>query len=173
MFSGDQDTGPCYQLNLDAPTGVDQLAAPAATRLVEHPTGVPFTVSKTAQEVFDARSSDGAPSADNAFAALNGLRVALETNDQAGIQAALGTVRQATAHINGQLGFYGAVENRIDTAIDDAGKLDVRLKTALSDHEDADVAAAALEIQQVQVNRSAALQARGLNQNTSLFDYLR
>ena len=173
LFSGDLDTQPCYRLNLNAPDGVDRLAAPQATRQVQHPTGVSFTVSKTAAEVFDTRNPDGTAADDNAFAAINQLRLSLEAGDTAGIQAAGVKLGAASAHLNGELGFYGSVENRISSAIDDAGTLDVRLQAALSDREDADAAGSILELQKLQLNYSAALQMRGSLRQTSLFDYLK
>jgi flagellar hook-associated protein 3 FlgL len=173
IFSGDADEAPCYRLNLAAPEGVDVLAAPQSTALVEHPTGVPFAVSRTAARIFDDRDGNGDPTERNAFSALHRLAGALEAGDQAGIRSALEAVRAAGVHVNGQLGFYGAVENRITHALTDAGQMDLRLQTALSDRQDADVVASILELQQVQTSYSAALQMRTAARRTSLFDYLK
>jgi flagellar hook-associated protein 3 FlgL len=173
LFSGDMDGGPCYEPDPTAPTGVVRLASPSATRQVEHPTGVPFTVARTAQDIFDARDSDDNPAADNAFAAVHSLLSALQANDTAAIEASLGSLRLAATHVNGELGFYGAVENRIASAVDDAGKLDLRLRSSLSGREDADLTASIMELQQLQLSQSAALQMRATARPRSLFDYLK
>jgi flagellar hook-associated protein 3 FlgL len=173
LFSGDLETEPSYALDAASPTGVARLASPSATRQVEHPTGVPFSVSRTAQDVFDARDQDDNPAADNAFAAIHGLLTALEANDAEGVKAAEKSLRLAGTHVNGELSFYGAVENRISTAVDDAGELDVRLRTALSGREDADLTESIMELQQLQLSQSASLQMRSTVRSRSLFDYLK
>lgn len=171
LFSGDLDREPSYRM---APGGgVERLISPSATRQVQHPCGVAFTVSRTAQEIFDHRHPDDSPSAKNVFAAVSGLRAALEAGDGAGIEQALGRLRAASAHVNAQLGFYGAVENRIAGAVADAANLDLRLRAALGERCDADVAASIMELQQAQLNQSAAMQARGMAPRKSLFEYLR
>lgn len=171
LFSGDLDREPSYRMATGG--GIERLISPTATRQVQHPCGVAFTVSKTAQEIFDHRNPDDSPSGKNVFAAISGLRTALEAGDGAGIEQALGGLRAASAHVNAQMGFYGAVQNRIAGAITDAGKLDLRLKTALGERCDADPAASIMELQQAQLNQSAAMQARGMVPRRSLFEYLR
>ena len=174
IFGGDQDSEPSYRSNFASLTGVDRLAPfQAATRQVIHPSGTTFGVARTAQEIFDERNPDDSPSTRNVFAAINALRVALEGNDEAGVTASVVALREVSGHLNGQLGFYGAVENRIAEASADASKLGLRLKTTLSELEDADVTAAILELNQVELNQRAALSSRSLIKRSSLFDYLR
>src|SRR5690348_14859400 len=81
IFSGDQESQPAYQLNLANPNGVDRLLTVPATRLIENPGGGSFVASKTAQDIFDHRNLDDSLASDNAFAALDNLRVALINND--------------------------------------------------------------------------------------------
>jgi flagellin-like hook-associated protein FlgL len=82
-------------------------------------------------------------------------------------------LREVSGHLNRQLGFYGAVENRIAEAVADASKIGLRLKTTLSELEDADVTAAILELNSVELNQRAALSSRALINRSSLFDYLK
>lgn len=171
LFSGDLDTQPCYRMGDDGTT--ERLVSPAATRQVQHPCGVAFPVSRTAQEIFDHRDIDDNPTAKNVFAAVSGLRAALEAGDQAAIEAVMGNLRAASAHVNAQMGFYGAVENRIAAALDDAGRMNLRLETALSERRDTDLAASVMELQQVQISQAAAMQMRSMTPTRSLFDYLR
>jgi flagellar hook-associated protein 3 FlgL len=171
LFSGDLDQAPCYQMGSGGT--VERLASPSATRQLQHPSGVPFAAATTAGEIFDHRRPDDSPSSKNVFAAIGGLRAALEANDGEGIESALGALRAAHSHVNEQLGFYGAVQNRIAAALEDAARIDVRLNTALSERRDADLAASIMELRQVEIHQSAAMQARATFPRKSLFEYLR
>lgn len=171
LFSGDLDSTACYQVGSDG--SVERLASPSSTRQVQHPCGVAFPVAKTAQEIFDHRNADDTPSGKNVFAAVSGLRTALEANDAEGIETALVSLRGASAHVNTQLGFYSSVENRISAAITDANKLELRLSSALSECADADLVKSIVEAQMVQMHQSAAMQMQGMIPNRSLFEYLR
>jgi flagellar hook-associated protein 3 FlgL len=173
IFSGDLDQTPAYELNLLEPNGVNRLLTAPSTRLIQHPSGVSFKAQKTAQEIFDARNADDTLATDNVFAAVNGLRTALENNDQDGIDTSLTALRAAGDHLNVELGFYGAAQNNIDEDIDFLYKLDVRLKTEMSNRRDADLTAAILELERGKVHEQAALTARAQLPRTSLFDFLR
>ncbi|MFB3776048.1 MAG: hypothetical protein ACE141_00520 [Bryobacteraceae bacterium] len=172
IFSGDQDQAPQYQVNLANPNGVDRLLTAAASRQVQHPSGVTFTVSRTAQEIFDNRNADDTLASDNVFAAVNGLRLALEGNDEAGIDAALVALRSAGTHLNEALSFYGTAQNKLDEAVDFSSRLELRLKTELSNRRDADLTEAILELERSKTHEQAALGARSLMPQTSLFDFL-
>jgi flagellar hook-associated protein 3 FlgL len=173
VFGGDQDRLPPYQVNLTNPNGVDRLTTAAASRQIQHPSGTSFSVAKTAQEIFDNRNPDDTLAADNVFAAVNGLRLALAANDQSGIEASLAALRGAGDHLNNEISFYGTVENKLDEAINFSGKLDVRLRTELSSRRDADLTAAILELERARTQEEAALSARAQMPQTSLFDFLK
>lgn len=173
IFSGDQNQEPAYELNILNDNGVNRLLTAPSTRLIQHASGASFTAGKTAMEVFDARNPDDSLAPDNVFAAVNGLRTALENNDQAAIDASLSALRAAGDHLNIELGFYGTVQNNIDEAIDFSAQLDVRLKTELSSRRDADITAAILELEQGKTQQQAAFTARAQMPRTSLFDFLR
>src|SRR6201994_2677958 len=85
VFSGDQSSAPLYQVDLSAANGVDRLATATNTNLVQLPNGSKASLTLTANSVFDDTDNTGAPTANNVFAALNGLRVALLNNDTTGI----------------------------------------------------------------------------------------
>ena len=173
IFSGDQNQEPAYELNLLNANGVNRLLTAPSTRLIQHASGASFAAGKTAMEVFDARNPDDSFATDNVFAAVNGLRTALETNDQAGIDASLTALRAAGDHLNIELGFYGTVQNNIDEALDFSAQLDVRLRTELSSRRDADITAAILELERGKTHQQAAFTARAELPRTSLFDFLR
>lgn len=172
IFSGDQDTAPAYQLNLGSPGGVDRLLTSASTRLIENPAGGSFPGSQTAQDIFDSRNPDDSLAPDNAFAALNNLRLALLNNDVDGINSAIGSLKLASDRLNTSQSFYAAVENRIQDATNFTNQYQVQLKTELSHREDADIVAASLELSQGNLQVQAALQMRGSIPRTTLFDFL-
>jgi len=172
IFSGDQDNDPAYQLNLDNPNGVDRLLTAPATRLVENPAGGAFVPAKTAEEIFDHRNLDDSLAPDNAFAALNSVRLALLNNDVAGIHSAITSLKLAADRLNACQSFYGAVQNRIQDAANFTSQYEVQLKTELSQREDADIIAASLELNQGNLQIQAALQMKGSVPRTTLFDFL-
>lgn len=172
IFSGDQDQQPAYELDPGGPAGITRLIQTQATREIQHPSGTTFLAAKTAQEIFDARNPDDTLAPENAFAAMNGLRVALEANDQAGIDAALNSLRLATDHLNIQLSFYGLAQQKVDSAIDFANKLELQLKTELSTRRDADLVEAALDLQSAKTQQEAAYGSRAALPTKTLFDYL-
>lgn len=172
IFSGDQEGQPAYQLNLANPNGVERLLIAPATRLIENPGGGSFVASKTAQEIFDHRNPDDSLASDNAFAALNSLRLALINNDVQGITAAINSIKLASDRVNACQAFYGAVQSRIQDALTLSGKYDIQLRAELSQKEDADIIAASLELNQGNLQIQAALQMRGNLPSTTLFDFI-
>jgi flagellar hook-associated protein 3 FlgL len=172
VFSGDRDDAPVYELDLSQPNGVQRQFVPQATRQVRHPSGTTFSAFKTAQEIFDSRNPDDSLAPENVFAAMNSLRLALENNDQAGIESALGALRLAEDHLNIQLSFYGLAERKLTNALDFAERLDLQLKTELSQRRDADLTEAALEVQRARMHQEAAYASRSATPPRSLFDYL-
>lgn len=172
IFSGDRDQAPAYQLDLAAPKGVDRLLTAGATRQIQDTAGNSFGISKTAQELFDNLNPDGTPAANNVFAAMNNLRVALLNNDQPGIVTALASLRSGNDYLNSELEFYGVAQNRIAAASDFAAGRQLQMKADLSDRQDADLTASILALNQGQVQQQAALAARAKIPQRSLFDFL-
>ena len=172
LFSGDSTSQPAYSVNLANPNGVNRLLTAPATTLIQDSTGVTFAIAKTAQDLFDHRNSDDSLAADNVFAAVNSLRVALLNNDPAGVTAAAASIQTAQSYLNQQGAFYGAVQNRITNALDVAQKFQLQSQTALSNKRDTDVAAAATALTQEQLSEQAAMQAEASMPRHSLFDIL-
>ena len=172
IFSGDQPNSPSYQLDASSATGVDRLITPQATQQIADPTGVTFQIAETAQDLFDKRDGSDNPAPENVFAAVNSLQVALQNNDQNGITQALGAIQTASSYLNQQLGFYGAAENRISSALDLAQKFQVQDQTQLSNLQDADLPTVATELTQLNTGLSAAMAAQARRPTSTLFDYL-
>jgi flagellar hook-associated protein 3 FlgL len=173
IFSGDASGSPPYQVDTSSATGVDRLVTPQQSTLqVAGPSGVTFQVSMTAQELFDQRDSNDNPTANNAFAALNGLSQALQSGNTANIEQAVNVLQGATSYVNGQAGFYGTAENQITSALDLAQKFQTQDQTQLSTLEDADATTLAVQVTQASTALNAAMSAEAHMPTTTLFDYL-
>jgi flagellar hook-associated protein 3 FlgL len=172
IFTGGDDTQPAYAKDLTAVNGVTRLSSAPVTREYEHPAGGSFLGGMSAQDIFDHRNADDSLASDNVFAALNGLRTALLNNDTAGIQTAISSIKSSADHLNTSLAFYGNTQNRIADATDYAGSYGVRIQTEIGQKEDADVAAAAMELTQVNLQLQAAFQMHANLKRHSLFEYI-
>jgi flagellin-like hook-associated protein FlgL len=152
--------------------GVLQTFPPKSTRQIENPAGGTFSAAMDAQQIFDAQDDAGVATSDNVFAALNGLRVALRSHSATAVTASVDSVTQASTRLNLAQSFYGAVQNRIDAASEFTSAYDLRLRTEISEKEDADITTAALELTQAQTHLNASFQMQGQMPHSSLFDYL-
>ncbi len=135
--------------------------------------GVSFQTGLTAQDVFDHRNPDDSLASDNVFAAVNSLRIALVNNDQSGISTALGGIQTAQGYLNQQLGFYGALQNRVAASLTSAQQVQVQWQTSLSTVRDADIAAVTTDLTQAEANQQAALASEAQLPQTSLFSFLK
>jgi flagellar hook-associated protein 3 FlgL len=173
IFSGDQDTGPAYQLDSTQTNGVKQLISAPSTRVITDATGTAISVAKTAQQIFDAQNPDGSDASGNVFAAVNSLLTALNNNDQAGIAQAASTLQSAGAYLNRQLAFYGEAQDRIAAATDLAQKFQTQQQGQLSSLRDADIPTVAVQLTQSELDQQAALSAEAnIAQQKNLFSYL-
>lgn len=166
VFSGDRADAPVYELSLGSSNGVNELMTPSATRQVLDGDGIALPVSRTAQQIFDSPSA-------GVFAAVNALRVALESDSESDIRAALESLNSAGTRLSTELSYYGILQNRVNSAISRARQIGVRCQTELSGQCDADLVAATLELSQAQLHQQAALSARARLPAGSLFDYIK
>jgi flagellar hook-associated protein 3 FlgL len=167
IFSGDQDTQPAYQLDPSQPNGVQQLLNAPATRVIQSVDGTTIAVAKTASEIFDA------PGSNNVFAAINSLLTALNKNDQTGIAQASDALNSADTYLNGQLAFYGSVEDRLQEATGLAQKFQTQQQGQLSQLQDADIPTVATQLTQLQVEQQASESVEAnISQMKNLFSYL-
>jgi flagellar hook-associated protein 3 FlgL len=169
IFSGDQDQTAPYSIDFAQAVPISgYLGSTSNTREIQHPNGSRFTIGRTAQEIFDSSTA-----ADNVFDNLTALRDALRNNDEAGIRTALDTAHTAGAHLERQLAFYGATQNRVANAVDFGKKHEQDLVQEIGDIENADIVEAILEMQQSQTQLQSALQSKAQVNRQSLFDFLR
>jgi flagellin-like hook-associated protein FlgL len=174
IFSGDDDQSPSYQLDLTAPTGVDQLSNAAATKQIQNPAGGSFSAYLTAQQIFDDQNADGTPATDNVFAALFNLYTALTspTNAQADVANTVDQLQAAADHLGDMDAFYGNVENQITQANTFASSYATQLQSQIGNIQDANIPAVATNLTQDQVQLEAAMQSQAELPTKSLFDYL-
>jgi flagellar hook-associated protein 3 FlgL len=173
VFGGDTGTSPLYQVDTSSPTGVDRLVTPQQSTLqIAGPSGVTFQVSMTAQDLFDQRDVNDNPTANNAFAALNGLTQALNSGSTSAITQAIGVLQGAAGYVNDQTGFYGAAENNVSSALNLAQKFETQDQTQLGTLEDADATTLAVQATQDSTALDAAMSAQAHQPTTTLFDYL-
>ena len=167
VFSGDNDQAQPYTIDMTQASPVGAYGGSAATRQIQHPDGSLFSTSRPAQEIFDS-----ADPINNVFLAISTLRTALLNGDQAAIDQSAGALKNASSTLNGQLAFYGTVQNRVNAAIDFAADLKTQLQTQQSGIEDADLTESITELTQAATQQQAALTAMKEMPRTSLFDYL-
>ena len=172
VFSGDQSQTQLYQLDPASPTGVDRLAIATNTDLVQGPGGIQISASLTSNTIFDDRNPDDTVAPDNVFGALNGLIVALQNNDAAGINTSITSLQTASTYMNQQLAFYGTAQDEVNSGATTAQNDSVQLQTQLSNLQDADEATSITQLTQAQTQMQAALDAQGRVPTTTLFDVL-
>jgi flagellar hook-associated protein 3 FlgL len=167
IFAGDSDQHAPYSIDLAQANPVSSYQGSGATRQIQGADGTTFSVAQTAQTIFDDPTGQ-----QNIFSSINNLRIALLSNDQTAIDAAMPKMQSVGTYLNQQLAFYGTVQNRVTTETDFGANYETQLKTQLSGMQDADLAQAVTELQQAQTQQTAALTARAHLPKTSLFDFL-
>jgi flagellar hook-associated protein 3 FlgL len=167
IFSGDNDQQAPYTIDLTQTNPISIYAGAAGTRQAQHPDGSLFNVARTAQDIFDSPNAQ-----QNVFTSINNLRVGLLNNDQAAIDAALPDVRTAGTYLNGQLSFYGTVQNHVQDGLDFGATLQTQLQTQLSGIQDADLTQSIVDLNQAKIDQQAALTSEAQLPRTSLFNYL-
>ena len=110
---------------------------------------------------------------DDAFAAIDELLTALNSDDSDGITAALGSLEDADATITSAWSSVGYEMNMIDDAMTSAEAVATQLSESLSALVDVDLAAAYTRLAELQTSYEATLQISSQTLSTSLFDYLR
>jgi flagellar hook-associated protein 3 FlgL len=173
IFGGDQDQSPPYQYDAASATGVDQLTADTASRVVVDTLGQTVYQPLTAQQIFAPVDALGVPTANNTFAALQSLQTALLANDQAGVTTALTSLQTASAYVSQQQAYYGASEQRLTSEQNNAANQVTALQVQIGSIRDTDVAQAATQLTTESTDQSAALGAESeLAQQKTLFSYL-
>ncbi len=167
LFAGDTDQTQPFTVDMTQAPPYSAYQGTASTREAMHPTGVIFPISMQGGEIFE-----NADPSKNVFLAIDGLRQALLSNDDAAIQAALTPLDSAFQNLNSAATFYGNVQSQLMEATDTASRLQLQLSTEKANIEDADAGAVLVELQSLKFNQQAALEMKSKMPRTSLFDYL-
>ena len=167
IFSGDSDQQAPYSIDLTQSNPIGAYAGSAATRTIQSPDGSRFAVSLTAQDIFDSNTAQN-----NVFQSINNLRIALQNNDQTGIDSAIGSLQASDTYLNSQLAFYGTAQDRITSASSYGANYETQLQTQLSGIQDADETQAIVNMNQAQTQLQAALASEAKMPTSSLFNYL-
>jgi flagellar hook-associated protein 3 FlgL len=170
IFAGDQDGTAPYALDFNAvapiPVYGGYLGAPASRQALAAD-GSAFLIGHTARQIFE-----NADATKDVFAAIESLRAALTSGNEAALDAAVTSVQAAGEHIRAEHAFYGSVQARLKDAASSAASRELRYRTQLGALEDADMTQAIVEFTQAKTNREAALQAHAQIPRKTLFDYL-
>jgi flagellar hook-associated protein 3 FlgL len=168
IFSGDADQTPPYTIDLTQNPPISAYAGGPADRQIQHPNGSRFTVAENAQQIFDASNPT-----QNVWTSLTALYNALQSGDQTAVTAAMPNMASSLTYLNDQLAFYGNVQDQVANATDFASNQALQLQTHISDLQDADITQSITELQQAQVQETAAIEAEANVPRTTLFDYLK
>jgi flagellar hook-associated protein 3 FlgL len=167
IFSGDTDQTAAYIYDATQANPVSAYQGATSTRDALHPNGTTFPIALTAQQIFDS-----ATPADNVFASIQGLIVALNNNDEAAIRVSNAGLKEVAEYLNQQLGFYGSAQNKIATASEFAQSLETQLQSQIGNLQDTDTASAILELTETQTQLQAAFTSQAQIPRRTLFDYL-
>lgn len=172
IFGGDDPATQPYTYDSSSPEGVIQGNTAGSTALLTDINGNSIVPAMTAQQIFDAKNSDGTPAAGNVFNAVYSLDQALLSNDQTGIANAAVSIQSAATQVEQANAFYGNTETWISQANSDATSQLTNLQQSLGNLRDTDVAAAATQLTSDQTALEAALSAHASLSNKTLFSYL-
>jgi flagellar hook-associated protein 3 FlgL len=109
----------------------------------------------------------------NLFDSLRDLLAALESSNQAGIEAGIGDLDRAMAQVNNAQGQVGALVNRMDVAGEWVARATELVTRAISDHQDADLAKAISDLSRHELALEATNATLSRMFNTSLLNFLR
>jgi len=168
IFAGSADQAPPYAVDLNNPSGATPYGGGTASRQIRDASGVRLSLARTGEEIFD-----NADPTRNVFTAVNTLRTALATNDEASFQSAIAGIGGALDHLNEQLAYYGSTQNQVAEATSTADKKILSLQAQIANTEGADLAESILEMQEAATHRQAALQAQAQEDRRTVFDFLR
>ena len=167
VFGSDDLQAPPYVADSTEPNGVRLVAATRVnSNVVVDENQTTFSVSRTASELFDAAGDE------NAFQALTDLTAALAADSGDDVSAAMPKIIAALDHLNRELAFHGAAQNRVKDALDSSRKHAVALKADLSRLQEADLPSAILALNGARLHQETALSAHSKMPKSSLFDYL-
>ena len=167
IFAGDDDQQQPYTIDMTQTEPVSAYLGSPSTRQIQAPDGTMFSVSESAQDIFDSPTE-----ANNVFDAVNNARLALLNNDDSALTDAQAQLSTAGSYLNDQLAFYGTVQDQVTNATNDADSISTSLQTELSGIQDADETQSITDLTMAQTQEEAALSSEAALPQKTLFDYL-
>jgi flagellar hook-associated protein 3 FlgL len=167
IFAGDTDQVQPYTFDSTQADPVSAYQGSTSTRTIQAADGTTFPVALSAQQVFDS-----ADPTTNVFTSINNMVTALNSNDQTAIQTANAALPNVGTYLNGQLAFYGNVQDSVTAATTSAANSVTQLETQISGLQDADETQSILQLTQAQTEQQAAMQSFQQIPRTTLFDFL-
>jgi len=167
IFAGDDDQQQPYTIDMTQTDPVSAYLGSASTRQIQAPDGTMFSVSESAQDIFDSSTANN-----NVFNAINNARLALLNNDDSSLTDAQAQLSTAGSYLNDQLAFYGTVQDQLTSATNDANSLSTSLQTERSNIQDADETQSITNLTMAQTQEEAALSSEAALPQKTLFDYL-
>ena len=164
VFGGDNPTIPPYSFDGINPP-VAGVASPTNTGVIRDADGNSIVPIPTEQEIFDSATG-------SVFQAVDALRVALQSNNQADTIAAAGSLRTAATQLNLGAESVGTSENWISNASTNASQRITTLQTQMSGLRDTDVVAASTQLTLDQTAYEAAISSQARLPTKTLFSYL-
>ncbi|MGA2183737.1 MAG: hypothetical protein ABSH47_11965 [Bryobacteraceae bacterium] len=164
IFGGDNPTTTPYTFDGTNPP-VAAVSNPTNTGVIRDAEGTSIVPTLTAQQIFDSPAG-------SVFQAVDSLRVALQNNNQAGVATAATSLKTAATQMNLAAQSYGAAENWISNASDDAARRLTALQGQLSGLRDTDITAAASQLTLDKTAYEAAIASQASLPTKSLFSYL-
>lgn len=128
--------------------------------------GVTIRVDADAAAVFGA-------SGDTLFQHLSDLSTALTSGNQAGIQAGIGALNKDLDRLTMAHAEVGTRAKRVDAAVQAGADAELKIKSSLSEVENADLPQVVVDLQMQQTAYQAALAATARVMQPSLLDFLR
>ncbi len=139
-------------------------------------TGQGYVVDGTNATITAASTLDGSDvnkkETEGIFTALIRLKQALENNDTAGIQRAVGLLDNGTQQLNSSHAELGARQQGLDAMTDRLGTENTELQNVLSNNYDADITQVVSDLAGQQATFQASLKATASILQMSLFNYL-
>lgn len=163
LFSGTQTGTVPFVRDNTVPSGV-RYDGNDAVNTVQVGEGYRLASNKPGSQLFNASGKD-------MFLAVSGLIQAIQTNT--GIDAAVGTLRQAFDYVSAQRVFYGNSMNQAQSQSTYLGSVKLQLTQDENTLAASDVEAAASRLINSQNATNATLAAIGRISQLSLFDYLK
>jgi flagellar hook-associated protein 3 FlgL len=164
IFGGDNQSIAPYTFDGINPP-VAGVANPTNTGVITDADGNSIVPIPTAQQIFDSPAG-------SLLQAVDSLRVALQTDNQAGVTTAASSLSTGATQLNLGAQTVGATEDWISNATTTASQLLTTLKSQLSGLRDTDVAAASTQLTLHQTAYEAAISAQANLPTKTLFDFM-